>query len=276
MTHSVFNYLNYRDFLRDYYLGQKGKNVSFSYQKLAWKAGFRSKSFFKDVIEGKKNISAASIFSVGKAVELEGEPFSYFQALVAFNQAKTGAEKADAFRRLAPFQKRSQTQRVAQHQFDFYSRWYHNTVREWVTLMDFKEDYVRLGRSIKPSISAAEAKASVKLLLRLGLIVLKNGRYLQTHTAITTGEEVKGVAVNQFQIQNLKLAAASLDICRGDERDISTLIAGLSPEGFKTVKAEIQSFRKKLVEIIGQDATATRVYHINFQFFPTSEKEHDI
>lgn len=269
---NIFHFLNYRDYLKAYYDEEKARNKGFSYQKMAWKAGFRSKSFFNEVIAGKKNISPTSVFSVAQALGLEGESFAYFEGLVAFNQARSLAERNRWFRHLAGFQKRGKTQLVTRDQFQFYSEWYHNTIRELVTIVDFREDYGLLGRLVKPAISAAKAKASVKLLVRLGLLVRSDSRYRQSDPSISTGEEVKALAIARFHAANLNLAIESMETCPAAERDISCIIAGLSETGFATVKAEIQAFRKKLIGIINQDAPATRVYHINFQAYPTSEK----
>jgi uncharacterized protein (TIGR02147 family) len=59
---NIFNYLNYRDFLKDYYEEHKAKSPCFSYKYLANKAGFKSKSFFHEVITGKKNLSKDSMY----------------------------------------------------------------------------------------------------------------------------------------------------------------------------------------------------------------------
>ncbi len=51
---NIFNYMDYREFLEDFYDEQKSANKAFSYQYFANKAGFKSKSFIKLVIDGKK------------------------------------------------------------------------------------------------------------------------------------------------------------------------------------------------------------------------------
>lgn len=272
---NIFQFLNYRDYLKAFYGEEKVRNKAFSFQKMAWKAGFRSKSFFNEVIAGKKNISPTSVFSVAQALGLEGEAFAYFEGLVAFNQAKSLAERNRWFRHLSGFHKRGKTQLVTRDQFEFYSEWYHNTIRELVTILDFNEDYGLLGRLVKPAISAGKARDSVKLLVRLGLLVRAKSRYRQSDAAITTGEEVKALAIAAFHARNMNLAVESLESSPAAERDISCIVAGLSEAGFATVKAEIQAFRKKLIGIITNDVPATRVYHINFQAYPTSEKNHE-
>ena len=145
-------------------------------------------------------------------------------------------------------------------------------MRELVTLVNFHEDYRILARMVRPAITSKQAKESVKLLLKLGLIEKKQGSYVQTNRAITTGDEVLSLAIQNFHIQNLVLAADTISICPPEERDISALVVGLSSKGFKTVKEEIRQFRKKLVDIVEKDDPAERVYNINFQLLPTSER----
>jgi uncharacterized protein (TIGR02147 family) len=125
---------------------------------------------------------------------------------------------------------------------------------------------------VKPAITPRQARDSVRLLYKLGLIEKKQGRYMQVDRAITTGDEIASLAILNFHVQNLALAADTLSICPSQERDVSSIVAGISEKGFKTIKEEIQLFRKRLVDIIDRDEPAERVYHINFQLFPASER----
>jgi uncharacterized protein (TIGR02147 family) len=269
----IYSYFNYREFLRDFYKEQKARNPAISYQYLALKAGFKTKSFIPHVIEGKKNLSKESIYKLAMAMKLEKKAFSYFEDLVSFNQAKTLEQRNYLFARLSEYNRRNISRVVQKKQYDFYTKWYHNTIRELVTLIDFKEDYKKLARMVKPPINPKQARESVLLLLQLGLIEKKQGRYSQTNRAITTGDEVQSLAVQNFHVQNLVMAADAVTICPVEEREVSSLVVGLSSKGFKTVKEEIRQFRKRLVDIVDLDDAAERVYTINFQFLPSSERK---
>jgi len=135
---------------------------------------------------------------------------------------------------LSEYNKRNIARIVQKKQYDFYTKWYHNTIRELVTIADFKEDYIKLARMVKPSITPQQARQSVALLLQLGLIEKKHGRYIQTDRAISTGDEVYSLGIQNFHVQNLVMAADAVSLCPAEERDISTLVVGLSPKGFKT------------------------------------------
>ena len=269
---NIFNYIDFREFLKDFYTAHKRENPVFSYQIMADKAGFKSKSFIKLVIDGKKNLTADSLQKLNKVLKLNDKAFSYFDHLVAFNQAKSLKMRNYFFERLFSYRKRNPARLIMQHQYNFYAKWYHNTIRELVTFFQFNEDYDALAKMIRPPISARTARESVMLLLRLKLIKKVKDGYVQTSPLLTTGDEVKSVAVQNFHVQNMALGAESIDTCPASERDISCLVLGLSRDGFEMVKTETQVFRKKLLQISRNDRRANRVYHYNIQFFPTSQK----
>ena len=86
---NIFKYTSYRKYLLDFYNERKAKKPTFSYQVFANKAGFKSKSFIKLVIDGKKNLTKESAFKINKVLKLDHKPFSYFEDLIAFNRAKS-------------------------------------------------------------------------------------------------------------------------------------------------------------------------------------------
>ena len=65
---SLFEYMNYRDYLRDYYAEKKKQHAFYSFRLFAQKAGFASPNFFKLVIDGKRNMSKESVFRFSKAL----------------------------------------------------------------------------------------------------------------------------------------------------------------------------------------------------------------
>jgi uncharacterized protein (TIGR02147 family) len=270
---SVFNYLNYREFLDDYYKEQKSGFPYFSFKYFANKAGFASKSFLYSVIEGKKNLTEESTAMIQKVLKLSDRAFSYFCTLIAFNQAKTLEQKNMYFEQLMQYNRRSNATLILRQQYQFYSKWYYNTVRELLSFYDFRDDFALLGKMLKPQISAGQARAAIELLKKLGLIVKQDGRYVPAEKAITTGDEIRSLAVQNFHVQNLIIAAESLDTTPSQQRDISCVVGAISQKSFETIKQEIQQFRAKIAEIIDKDTEPERIYNITFLLFPTSQKK---
>ncbi|HMA63720.1 MAG TPA: TIGR02147 family protein [Chitinispirillaceae bacterium] len=268
---SIYDYLNYREYLEDFYQDKKSGNSHFSFQVFATQAGFQSKSFIKLVIDGKKNLTDESINQINRALKLTDKALTYFKYLVAFNQAKSITIQNMYFEKLQLCNSHTKARLLLQQQYDYFSQWYHSTIRELICTTDFKEDYEKLGKMLKPAISARKARDSVMLLLKLGLIKKNGDLYEQTDSSVTTGDEVRSLAVQNFHLQNLMITRESISTCKSSGRDISTLIVSMSDEDFLKVKAEIQQFRKKLLDMIKPDKKARRTYHVNFQLFPTSE-----
>lgn len=57
---------------------------------------------------------------------------------------------------------------VLRQQYEIYSKWYYNAIRELVVIFDFRNDYELLGKMLRPAIAARKAREAVKLLERAG------------------------------------------------------------------------------------------------------------
>ncbi len=267
----IYAYINSRQFLKDYYEERKKAQPSFSYQYFANKAGFKSKSFIFKVITGQKTLSKTAVFALAQAMELKKHETEYFEAIVNFTQAKSTKEREFYFNHIQSFSKNKPATQLRRDQFDYFSKWYLPAIREIVTYLDFKDDFEVLARSLNPPITTVQARNAVKALLKLHLIDrLPSGRYCQTDKAVTTGSEMKSLAVTMFQQENLRLAAESMERHDSCERDVSTLTVGVTETGVRHIVEEIALFRKRLIELVEKEEPVDRVYQINFQLFPLS------
>jgi uncharacterized protein (TIGR02147 family) len=269
---TIFDYLDYRLFLRDWYQQKKAENDAISYQWITQRAGLKSKSVVAAVIGGSRHLSAESVFKIATVIGLEGKALAYFQDLVALAKASTRAEQEHHLQRLMHYNQRSQATLLRKSHYEFYARWYHNTILQLITSVDFNEDYEWLGSLLQPPVSARTARASVKLLLRLTLVRKEQGRYVLTQQAMTTGDEVRSVAVRAFHRQALERAAEAIDTISSEQREISCVLGVLSEEGFAEAKKEIQQFRQRMAQLMRADNQSGRVHHFQFQLFPTSKR----
>ncbi len=269
---SIYNFTSYREFLHDYYKEQKRLNPTFSYKYFGDIAGFKTKTFIYKVIKAKKALAKRSTLKIAKAMGLKKRETDYFEAMVNFNNAKSIDEREHYFHNLQSLSKRYEPGIIRRNQFSYFNQWYNVVIRELVNILDWKGNYKTLAKAVNPPITPKQAKDAVKLLVDLGMIKkLPTGKYIQADKTITTGEILKTLAVQKFQKQCMSLASESIERHDKEIRDMSTLTVGITEEGFHKLSEELKNFRRKLVEIVGSDEPADRVYHINFQFFPVSE-----
>lgn len=274
----IFEYLDYREWLRDYYESRKAINSAFSLRAFSDKIGFKAKDFISRVMQGSKNLSDESAGKIASGLKLGKRESEYFLALVGFNQAET-SEKREQF--LAQMQETLKVVRFTEsqhlmgmYQYQVYSDWRHLVVRSLIGMYGFSGDFKELGNRVHPKISPEAAKESVELLETCGLIAKKeDGSYELTQSAITTGDKTSKVALRGFHQKCLQLGADSIDRDAPSERNISGLTLGISKEGYDRIVERINAFRKEIALLAEEDADADSAYQMEICLFKVGGKK---
>jgi uncharacterized protein (TIGR02147 family) len=267
----IYSYSDYRQFLKDYYDRNKASHPGFSYRLLAQRAGINSSSYFKFVIDGKRNLSQKTLIKICQALRLKEKEAEYFESLVFFNQSRTPAEKSIFFEKMLSLQKYRNVPHIKKNQLEFFQEFHHCVVRELVTMRDFSDDFAYLGKMVTPPISAAKAEASVKLLLELGFLGLVDGKYVQVDPVLSTGPAAQDFQVIRWQIRMMQLAIETFERSRAEERTISSSTMGVSRATFDLVVNKIRDFRAHLMEVVSRDENPERVYQLTIAAIPLSD-----
>jgi uncharacterized protein (TIGR02147 family) len=268
---SIIEYIDYRLFLKEYYFFQKQRFKYFSHRYFAKKAGIKSPTFYIEVTDGKKNLSRGMIERFCKAIKFNPKEAAYFKSLVLFNQAKTAEEKQEHYLVMRSMENSKSEKVLNPDQYDYFAQWHTVVIRELVTMFDFKNDWKALAQCTYPKISASEAKSSIELLLRLGLIEKSpKGNYTQKDTALTTQSGIATLAVREFNRSMIALSLSALDEIPKQKRNIFGVTFGISPVMYDLVCAEMEAFKDRIVTMVSRDQESNRVYQINLQFFPVS------
>lgn len=277
---SIYEYTNYRLFLKDYYEEQKAEK-GFTYRDFSRLTGMNSTSWLLHLIKGSKNLSTDSVIRVAKALKFSKAEADYFEMMVPFTQARTNGVKDHYYQRMLGLKRKLKIAKIGEEQYDYYLKWYHPVIRSMVSKVDFSDgkggdDFSLLGRCLLPSIPARDAKKSVQLLEKLGLILRdKTSRYVQSSAVISTGDEVASLNVINYHKQVSRLAEGAHDLSLKEERDISALTLGISEDDFLRIKGRIQAFRKEIMDLATASQDPDRVYQLNFQLFPVGKAAAD-
>ncbi len=273
----IFEYLDYREFLKDYYQQKKNANPSFSLRVFSDKIGFKAKDFISRIMNGEKNLSIQSIPKVAKGLKLGKHETSFFMGLVKFNQARSMDERNTAFEEMQEVLKVirfAEKQYLLGHcQYLIFSHWRHLTIRSLIGMFGFNGDYKTLAKQVSPKITVTEAKESVQL-LEESMLIKKDaeGNYKLTDSAITTGDRTSRLALRGFHQHCLKLGADSIDREPPDSRHISGLTLGISKESYHRIVERVNAFRKEIALIAEEDSDADKVYQMQFLLFPVGGK----
>ncbi len=266
---NIFEYVDYREYLRDYYDAGKANVSQFSYRYLARLAGFSSPNFFKLVMDGDRNLSNDSTSKFAKALKLDREEKRFFADLVAFDQAETVEERNEAFERVAASRRFRRARRLDSSMFEYLSRWYHPAIRELAALDDFRKDPEWIAQKLSPEVSVEQVEASLELLFDMGLLVEGDeGTISRGEPSLTTGHEVRSLAIGNYHRQMLQRAADSIVNVPRELRDISALTVCINTDKVDKLKERIHAFRESLLDFCDRDDDPEAVFQMNFQLFP--------
>lgn len=268
---TIFEYDNYREYLKDAFAIRKGQHRGFSIRNFARLAGFQSHSFVIFVLQGTKDLSPAGIEKFSKTLKHNKDEAYFFKNLILQNQAKTSAEKARFTQEILRSRAYRKIYPLKESQMLYFSRWYFIVVRELVNLPSFEEDPEWIAKNTEPEISPKQAKEALEQLLKLGLLERnKDGKLVQANPIVASPDEVMAPFMAQLHREFMKRASESIDLIPRENRDLSFLTFRVSEQTAKKFKEKIRNFRRELAEEASLDPHPEAIFQLNLQLFPVT------
>lgn len=268
---NLYSSLDYRSFLRQCFEERKAQNTYYSYRLLGSKTGLDA-SYLVKLFQEKVHLSEKKVGAICDAFEIAGRAREYFEILVAFNKAKSQKQSQALFEKLNQFHD-IQSVKLRTNQYEYYQKWYHSAVRATIGMGGFTGDFEALAKSLQPPISKTQAKHSVTLLLKLGLIQKLENGYTVTNQFLTADSKWRSMAVRGYQKDLCDLAKTALDNCPKELRDFSTLTLSLSEGDLEELAVRMADFRQSVLRMVESSKKADRVYQLNLQMFPLAFKQ---
>lgn len=267
---NVFEYLDYRAFLREAHEAIKKQKPIFSIRYISGKVGLNP-GYIAKVLNGQVHLGIKNISAFSKVFGLEGKEQEYFEELVHFGRAKNESEIEQRFEKLQSI-KGVEFRTVADDNVEFYQNWYHMAIRSLVSIYPFDgKNFRKLGSLISPPISGKQAKESIQLLENLKMIYQdENGIYTVSEQFISTGDKWMSPFIRNYQKKTMELAANSLDIHSKSMRDISTATICYSAKDMPFLQERVNLFRQELMRMSENIEDHDTVMQINIQVIPTA------
>lgn len=270
---SIYEYINYREYLGDYYKYQKASGNKFSHRIWAAAAGFSASNFIKNVIDGKKDLGPSSIPKMIQACDLKKKEGDYFTLLVAFAKAKKDSDKNFHYNKIVNIRNKRKVEPISEKQFRYYSKWYYPVVREIIKGKKVGVDFSQLAKIVQPEISYSAFANAINELLKIGLIYIKNGYYYQSSNLIKKEIGVISLAVRNYQSDMLEHAKRVLRELSPEERSISSVTLKINKDRYSELATRIDEFRKELLQLAAGDENSDTVFQVNLQLFPLSKRD---
>ena len=272
---NLFEFADFRKFLEDYQEKRQLREKAFTRSQFCKDLGLpNTRSYFNDIVRGGKVLSKTYVNRFIQVLRMDEEEGQYFRILVDFNQSSHDKEREILFDQLISLN-RTPKKFIGPKEYEFYKRWYHTVVFALMEVHDFKDDFTGLSKKVYPHITPNQAKASIALLEKLGLI-RKNEKGLWKATAKTldTGPYVKDEMIKQYQLQCLELAKKSMLLSEKRSRNFSTVTLSISKNACALIEKKLQKFKSEVRAIAHKETDpADRIYQLSIQYFPQSDPE---
>lgn len=263
----IFEYTDYREWLRDAFDDFKKRKSVISWRYMAMKLGADPGNLLR-VSQGKIHLTLSLVQPMADFFELNEKETAYWTELVYFGRAKTDAEALNHYEKMQML-KGIPLKRLAKKELEFYRHWYCNAIRSIIGICKFKDDYEGLAESCTPAISVDEAKNAVKLLYDLNMISRdRDGFWKVNDTFVSTGGNWRSEAVRTFQKETIRLAGESLERHAPPLRDISTVTMTFNMNDIALIREKIKEFRSELLRMSQEGSGDDTVFQLNVQLFP--------
>ncbi len=268
----LFDYDDYRRFLKDYFDEQKKLRAVFSHRFFAAKAGFSSSSYCLNVIRGRFNLTEKSIAKMTKAMGLNNNQSRYFAALVEYNQAKRVEERENAWDEIVQIRSKNEFVHISHDQKDFFSKWYYPILRELVCHPDFDGDMTRLARTIVPRISTEEARSAVLNMLRWKLIEKDSKGKFRSTSLMLDAKNVSPMDLRQIRREYVQQAIGAVETKSPNERFATFTTLAMSEKSYDYAVKILEEARQKIMAKASDDSSVEKIYEMMIVAYPMSEK----
>jgi len=274
----LFEYTDYRAFLKDALQALKEKDPKFSQRWVLRRLGMRSSGWLADLLAGRRKLARPRVEAFAQILSLSAREELYFQTLVDYNQARNLPERNRCHEKLLTFHEIPKDL-VDPDRFEYFRHWWIPAIREHLLLEPYRGDPGKLARRLRPNITPEQAESAMALLERLGMVKRYASGELRPSVEHVKkqGQFSAPVHYHRYIKAQIELGMGAMESIPKEERDISAVTLTLSEDGFSTLKDELKELRRRMVQLSesenrkfwkGVEGDSRRVYQAVLQLFP--------
>lgn len=267
----ISEFLDYREFLKEFYRFRKKSSSAFSYRFMAQKTGMDVSQLYQ-ILKGKEHPPLKFLPRFRDFLGLTGSRGDYFDLLVRHGRATSATEKDELLGKLLA-NREADCRKLAQDELRAFADWYAPVLRAMATQTGFQPDPQRLSSRLIPQVAPERIRESLDLLVELGFIRQgKEGSWEASEPHLTTGVEARSEAIRHYQRQVLRNAMEAIGTIPREERNISTLVVSMDASALDDITEMIRDLRSRIQRRIDACESTDRIVQMAFCVFPVAKK----
>lgn len=219
-----------------------------------------SPSALSDMLNGKRNVTLASIEKLGLALGLSLFEIAQFQQV----------QRSDSSRKILPVKSLISFQQISLDQFSLISDWYHYAILELMKVKGFKNDPRWIAKKL--GVNLIEIKAAIDRLIRLELIqVTDENQWVDTSGGFSTSivdSNFTDAASRKLQRQILEISLQALESLSPKVRNHTSMTMAINAKDMSKAIEKIKTFRREMSELLENTKNTNEVYQLAVSFFP--------
>ena len=265
---SIYQYKDYRKYLRDYYDGQKQCTSRFTYEYFSKQAKIKSPNFLKLVMNGKRNLTIEKMHQFAKALKLSQLERNYFEILVFYNQAESEQTQTYYYQKLKELSKLNPAKKVECYTSDIIAQWYYPAL---ILYLHDKEATVDLAPlALMVGVGGSDIGAIIKELLSAKILIIENNKYYSSSAYFYIHRERTNIIQQSYLRSQLCQSLKAFDNQQSGKKQAC---ANFFSHTFTLSKAEwekyvelVKSFLETTTTLSNED-TPNAIAQLNIQLF---------
>lgn len=280
---ALASYTDFRQYLQDMYDYRRAIEGStlrpYSYSHFSAAADIKSPNYLKLIIEGRRNLSEDMMIRFAKALRLNKHEAEEFKALVRYGQAVDPMERNKFLRELSELRAKRDLQDglIDQASWEKVPSWIGWVLYAMADQQGVQFDPASLHKLFRAKASVEEIRHSLAKLIEAGKFKQnpETGVIEKGAATAEAGQEIPVNLIRKLQAELIYLGIESLFRDSPKDREFGSLTLAMTPEEFEHVKFELRQLRKRVNKDVGVKRLSSkgeRVYQLNIQLFPVTEK----
>ncbi|MEQ1666094.1 MAG: TIGR02147 family protein [Bdellovibrionales bacterium] len=276
----VFDYIDHKIFLQDYYNYKKNIDANFSYGVFARKARLQARNYLKRIIDGDRPVTSELLPRIAEVIGLNGQESLYFESMVRFTQTIDQSAKAYYFQQLrsASSGVKSSIAELVNQQFEVLSDWFYIPLWEYCELTGKTQAPEKVSRAFRGRLTATEVKKAFQKLSDIGLLKIDptTGRYIKAQKMIQYHQDTVNLAVREFHQKMLDLTKVAIENDGLEDRYVRALSVAVSESEVNEMRTKIDEFFKNLnIQFSNSKNKKEIVMQVNIQSLNMTKSERE-
>lgn len=269
---NIYRFISYPEWLTAAFEARQEDDPSMTHRVFSENCGYRSSGAVALIMGGKRRLSEKGARRIAKALRLKPGERDHLVLMVAFERAKTYAERERLLKKMSAARQFAEEWEGSLVAIDYYRHWYLPVVREIVSLDDFVEDPAWISEKLHFKLTKHQVALALHELQKLGYLERDaNGNLRPSQAIVATPAEVRSEALKQHQREMMHLASSALDSQDPDRRDMRVTTMAISTAQAARVKALLTQLQKDVLAVVQEDEPIEVAYQLNTQWFALSE-----